>query len=787
MWARTMLGARWSRLPGGLGEHAPGHPGALLETGSTTRDRSSRPQIDKIATMTEQGCFSWELGHFIADIDARPPGLSLTVREASGEAHVLLATPADDRLITILEGPVTISDNGSGSFSYSASTTSVYDSVLVDLDALERQRAGDRHDQLVISATAMPARSGSAKNLSEPGIQFVLLLREELVSEVGRVWPHLILSVKSEPDLPASSGRLRVNLAKGANEACFGLGLQLTHLDLSGNRVPLLVSEHGIGRGRPAISEVVESLMPGASGSPLATEAVSTVLTTTALRSIAVEGTGAAMVDLTDPEVISFEAPGNELTLRLAHETNPRELISSVTAWTGRFRPLPGWVHEGVILAVQGGSARVHEALDRLEEAKVPVSALWLQDWVGRRQSFFGSQLWWDWHLDHDHYPDWRALESRARSLGIRLLTYFNPYLSSTTGHDSLFREASARGYLVARDDGRPYELANTDFTVGLVDLSNEDACEWLSQKMATALQDTLASGWMADFGEGLPMEGVKLANGIDPRAFHNQYPIAWAQVCRRAAELTGHPDDMLIFHRSGHTKSPALLSAAWLGDQLCSWDSHDGIRCALTGMLSGGYCGYSVVHADAGGYLSFPSFTGSGAWFARDRELLWRWLELGSLSPVFRTHEGLNPEANVQWDHDGATLSHLARCSKIYQAWSPERRRLVNEASTTGLPVARHLWMHYPDDPVSIAIRHEYLLGPDLLVAPVLDPGQERVLVYLPPSCSWELAWSGDPVDVGPAGGWLEVDAPLGRPAILARSGSRVATEIESMLRQLG
>lgn len=116
--------------------------------------------------------------------------------------------------------------------------------------------------------------------------------------------------------------------------------------------------------------------------------------------------------------------------------------------------------------------------------------------------------------------------------------------------------------------------------------------------------------------------------------------------------------------------------------------------------------------------------------------------MELNAFTVVFRTHEGNDPEANVQFDSDRETLLHFDRCARIYRAWSFYRRQLVDEAARSGLPVVRHLFLHYPDDSEVWDLSHQqFLVGRDLLVAPVLDPGRDSVRVYLPRG-RWVHVW---------------------------------------------
>jgi alpha-glucosidase len=283
----------------------------------------------------------------------------------------------------------------------------------------------------------------------------------------------------------------------------------------------------------------------------------------------------------------------------------------------------------------------------------------------------------------------------------------------------------------------------------------------------------------MADFGEALPWDGV-LAGDVAAPAFHNRYPEVWAEVNRRAIEEAGRGDDVVFFTRSGFTRSPRHSTLFWLGDQLVSWDAHDGIKSAVTGALSGGISGFAFNHSDIGGYTTLDRpLVG----FTRSRELLLRWSELAAFGSVFRTHEGNDPEANHQIDSDPETLDHFVRMAKVHAAWSFYRDALVRDASSSGAPVMRHPYLHYPQDPTVRGLRYEqFMLGRELMVAPVLDPGRSQVEIYLPAGL-WVNAWSGavrgDPDD----GTWRQVPAPLGRPAVFHRAGWREGERLRAAL----
>ncbi|MBK7975668.1 MAG: alpha-glucosidase [Deltaproteobacteria bacterium] len=462
----------------------------------------------------------------------------------------------------------------------------------------------------------------------------------------------------------------------------------------------------------------------------------------------------------------------------------PKHAIERFTRHAGRMAPLPEWLGGGAVLGVQGGTDVVRAKLERVRAFDVPVAAFWLQDWEGQRQTIIGQQLWWNWVLDRERYPGWEELVADLAASDIRVMTYVNPFLVDVAERGdatrNLFREAVDAGYLVKRADGTPYLIPNTSFSAGLLDLTNPATRGWFADVLRDEVLGVGASGWMLDFGEALPFDAV-LASGESPATAHNRYPEDWAELARQAVADAGRADDVVFFTRSGFTRSPAKTRLLWLGDQLVSFDGSDGLASAVKGLLSGGISGFALNHGDVGGYTSV-SILG----VTRSKELLLRWMELGAFEPVFRTHEGNQPAANVQFDTDDETLAQLARCTKIFQALGFHRRALMDESATTGVPLLRHPWLEFPDDAATLALTDHVMLGADILVVPVTHAGASQVSAYLPAG-RWVHVWSGRSLGEVARGVRVTVDAPIGEPAVFHREGSEVGAAFVANLRAVG
>jgi alpha-glucosidase (family GH31 glycosyl hydrolase) len=700
----------------------------------------------------------YRVGEFVVELEGGrkgdPSDDLLKVAHRSDPGRVLWSSIPGESFVSAARGEETVRQSR-GHFFIEDEVEDVHPDQTIE-------RVGKRGETLVVAGSLAGEPEDTGYSLTFSPVSGNRLRFE---AEVNEPYSRVYLTYASTPD-----------------EHFFGFGVQYTYFDLKGRKVPIFIQEQGIGRGEQPVTLAVD-WEADAGGSPYTSYASVPHYITSEMRSLFLENYEYSAFDLREEDRVQVEVFSSRMRGQILNGKDPPELIEQYTEYSGRMRPLPGWILGGAVVGVQGGTQKVLDISERLDALDTPVAALWLQDWVGQRRTSFGTQLWWNWELDEDHYPDWNLLRVKLEERDVRLMTYVNPLLADDVANKenyrrNLFAEAERNGYLVENGSGEPYRILTTDFSVGFVDLTNPEARAWMESVIKEELLGNGASGWMADFGEGLPYDAV-LSSGADPKSYHNRYAEEWAEVNREAIREAGREDDVVFFNRSGYLRSPGYSTLFWLGDQLVSWDEHDGIKSAVTGLLSSGLSGYSLQHADIGGYTAIDNPLLE---HHRSKELLMRWSELAAFTVVFRTHEGNRPEVNHQIYSDEETLRHFSRFAKVYAAWKPYRAELVREAAGTGLPVVRHPFVHYPHDREVYGLDYQFMVGSELMVAPVLDPGEDGVEVYLPAG-RWVHLWSGEEYGSLHRGVYKTVRAPVGEPAVFYKEGSEAGRRFREEL----
>lgn len=568
--------------------------------------------------------------------------------------------------------------------------------------------------------------------------------------------------------LDGSINRVWIRITAEKDEHVWGGGEQMSYFDMRGRRFPLWTSEPGVGRDKTSEITFKSDVTGKAGGDYYNTNYPQPTYVSSRKYALHVETTAYSVFDFRRGGFHEIEIWAVPERLEFFAASTFVDLVGQMSNRFGRQPQLPEWVYGGAILGLKDGE-NSFTRMQTMRDAGVKVSGLWCEDWVGLRHTTFGARLFWDWQANETRYPKLREKIAELNKDGIRFLGYVNPYLCVD---GPLFPIADAKGYFAKDESGKTALVDFGEFDCGVVDFTNPQAAQWFAEEViGKNMLDYGLSGWMADFGEYLPID-VKLANGIDAKLMHNAWPTLWAEVNAKAVESRGKTGDALFFMRAGFTGVQAHCPLLWGGDQSVDFSRHDGLVTVICGALSSGLLGNAYHHSDIGGYTSLFGNV-------RTPELIMRWAEMAAFTAVMRSHEGNRPRDNIQIDQDAEVLAHFARMTAIYVHLAPYLKALSAEAAQTGLPVQRPLFLHHEDDRETYAIQDAYLYGRDLMVAPVWKAGETERTVYLPKGENWVHVWSGDTYAGGSS---VTVAAPLGQPPVFYRQGSENAALFAAM-----
>jgi alpha-D-xyloside xylohydrolase len=471
-----------------------------------------------------------------------------------------------------------------------------------------------------------------------------------------------------------------------------------------------------------------------------------------------------AVFDLGVSDHDHFVVRLRDTRLRLVFIEGPRFplILERFTALVGRAKLPPYWAFAPwKSRNWYPSAAAVDSDLTRYRQLGLPASVLVLDSpWATNYNTFEMNRL---------QFGDPAALVRKIHEAGFKLCLWLTAFVNESTFTPSEpelvgkipltaasnYEEARRAGYFLHNDSGGVYL---TDWWKGrgaLVDFTNPAAVEWWKGQVRKAIR-LGADAFKADGGEGSYIGAVRFADGRDPAVMRTRYAVLYNQALESLiqGDLGG---DGVLFMRSGSIGNHDL-PFFWAGDNASNFGAENGLPGVVRAGLNAGLSGVPLWTSDLGGYEKGSRTPG-------DSVLFIRWTEFSALSPVMEVHSDINLGP---WDYGPAALEIFRTYSRLHMSLFPYRYAAAQESARTGMPLLRALVLLYPLDPEARRAEDEYLLGPDLLVAPVLTAGTQRT-VHLPEG-EWLDYWTGAR-HRGPAD--LVVDAPLDRIPLYVKAGA--------------
>jgi alpha-D-xyloside xylohydrolase len=455
---------------------------------------------------------------------------------------------------------------------------------------------------------------------------------------------------------------------------------------------------------------------------------------------------------------------------------SPRRILAHYADATGHAPMLPGWASgfwqsklryrdQEELLAV----AREHKSRG------LPLSVI--------VADFFHWPHLGDWRFDPAEWPDPEGLVRELDELGVKLMVSIWPTVSPLSEN---YRELHEGGLLVGTEQGVPAHAPwkdkgfEVEMPVAFYDSTNPRARDFLWATVKRNYYDKGIRAWWLDACEPEIQPGhphnLSFHAGTGAEVF-NLYPQAHAQAFHDGIRAEGD-DEVVLLTRSAWAGSQRYGAAVWSGDIAPTWES---LRTQVKAGLNLAIAGIPWWTTDIGG------FHGGDPDSPEYRELLVRWFQYGVFCPLFRLHGFRDPRSefgpemtggpNEVWSYGEDALALLEYSLRLRERLRPYLMEQMRVAHEEGVPPMRPLFIDTPDDPAAWEIDDQFLLGPDLLVAPVLGPGVTSRPVHLPPGATWTDAVTGE---VHPGGTRIEAAVHAQTIPVFVRDGAKVFTDVD-------
>lgn len=429
------------------------------------------------------------------------------------------------------------------------------------------------------------------------------------------------------------------------------------------------------------------------------------------------------------------------------------DVTQQLTSLTGR-QPLPPLWSLGYITSKYGyhNEKETLGAIDSLKRRGYPVDGIVLDlYWYGKEQDM--GRLEWD----PMQWPDPKKMLTKLKKENVNLVAISQPYVLRNGNGLENYNFLAMNGMLMADSTGEnPQEVKIWVGEGGMFDMSNQDTREWLAERY-NELTDMGVSGWWGDLGEPEvhPETGLH-ANGLTARQYHNQYGNDWSEIIYDLFKEKYPDRRLLTMMRGGTTGLQRYSVFPWSTDVSRSWG---GMQPQIKIMLNSGLSGLGYMGHDVGGFAVDPENP-------VDPELYVRWLQLGLFSPMLRTHAQHNAEPYHYPDYHDITLKLI----KERYRWLPYNYSLAYENAAYGYPLVRPLNFFEPKTTAYDDIADEYLWGPEVLVAPVMQQGAvERRVIF--PQGQW--VDYANPSKVYAGGSTITYPSPLDVLPLFVKAGS--------------
>lgn len=404
---------------------------------------------------------------------------------------------------------------------------------------------------------------------------------------------------------------------------------------------------------------------------------------------------------------VQFSLPSESLDYFVIYGPTPAEVLEKYTRLTGRPSLPPAWSF-GLWLTTSFTTNYDEETVtsfvNGFKERNIPLHTFHFDCfWM---KGFHWCDLQWDSKV----FPDPKGMLERLHKMGLKICVWINPYIAQKS---PMFAEGKEKGYFLKRADGSVWQWDMWQPGMAIVDFTNPAACEWYGSRLRDLL-DMGVDSFKTDFGERIPTDAVYF-DGSDPVTAHNFYPYRYNKLVFEVLKEKRGEGEAVLFARSA-TAGCQQFPVHWGGDCYSDFPS---MAESLRGGLSLSTCGFGFWSHDIGGFEGLPPAS-----------IYKRWVAFGLLSSHSRLHG--SSSYRVPWLYDDEACDVVRSFTELKCRLMPYLFASGVVARDQGTPMMRPMFVAEPSDPACDTLDRQYMLGPNLLVAPVLSESGD-VDLYLP------------------------------------------------------
>lgn len=445
---------------------------------------------------------------------------------------------------------------------------------------------------------------------------------------------------------------------------------------------------------------------------------------------------------------VQFSVPGEEMSYSVVGGENLKAILNTYTDLTGKAPLVPDWSY-GLWLSTSFTTdydeKTVLEFVDGMAERNIPLSVFHFDcRWMKELE-------WCNFDWDKSKFPDPEGLLKKLHDRGLKICVWINSYIGQKS---PLFEEGAKNGYFIKNEDSSVWQWDRWQAGMAIVDFTNPEATKWYQGY----LKKLVAMGvdcFKTDFGERIPTEGVKYYDGSDPELMHNYYTYLYNKAVYDVLVETKGADEAILFARSA-TVGGQQFPVHWGGD--CS-SNYPSMAESLRAGLSFGMSGFGYWSHDIAGFEDQAS-----------PDLYKRWTQFGLLSSHSRYHG--STAYKVPWLYGDEAVDVAREFTELKLQLKPYLLKMAQETHETGVPMMRAMVLEFPDDPTCEDIDTQYMLGDDLLVAPVFR--EDGVARFYVPDDGTGQAWTNIITDTAyEPGKWYTEQYDYHTLPVLARPGT--------------